>query len=143
MLGLKAARELNDMDGLRWASLGILNQAWTKDHTQVWQAGVGVAKEIFQRMKTDKRDKEAEGLPGGNRSGGGPGLRGGRPLDRRRGRGPDGGRTIRRRVLVAQPANRRRAVLCWATCFRKPGATIPAVIRKSTYAPRASTASTV
>ncbi len=60
MLGLKAARELNDTDGLRWASLGILNQAWTKDHNQVWQAGVGVAKEILQRMKTDKRDKEAE-----------------------------------------------------------------------------------
>ena len=60
MLGLKAARELDDMDGLRWASLGILNQAWTKDHAQVWQAGVGVAKEILQRMKANKQDKEAE-----------------------------------------------------------------------------------
>jgi hypothetical protein len=60
VMGLKAARELNDMDGLRWASLGILNQAWTKDHTQVWQAGVGVAKEVLQRMKNNKQDKEAE-----------------------------------------------------------------------------------
>ena len=41
MLGLKAARELNDLDGLRWASLGILSQAWPKDQAKVWQAGAG------------------------------------------------------------------------------------------------------
>ena len=60
MLGLKAARDLNDLDALRWASLGILNQAWTKDHEQVWEAGVGVAKEVLQRLKAENRVKEAE-----------------------------------------------------------------------------------
>ena len=60
MLGLKAARELNDLDALRWASLGILSQAWTKDHEQVWQAGVGVAKEVLQRLKAENRVKEAQ-----------------------------------------------------------------------------------
>ena len=60
MLGLKAARELNDLDGLRWASLGILNQAWTKDQEKVWEAGVGVAKETIERLKKEKRDKEAD-----------------------------------------------------------------------------------
>ncbi len=58
MLGLKAARELNDLDGLRWASLGILNQAWTKDQAQVWQSGVGVAKEILQRLQAEKLKKK-------------------------------------------------------------------------------------
>ena len=60
MLGLKAARELNDLDGLSWASLGILSQAWPKDQADVWQAGVGVAKEVLERLKTEKRTKEAD-----------------------------------------------------------------------------------
>ena len=60
MLGLKAARELNDLDGLRWASLGILNQAWTKDQEKVWETGVGVAKEVLDRLKKENRTKEAD-----------------------------------------------------------------------------------
>ena len=43
MLGLRAARALDDLDGLKWASLGILSQAWPKEQADVWQAGVGVA----------------------------------------------------------------------------------------------------
>ena len=30
MLGLKAARAAGDLDGLKWASLGILGQAWPR-----------------------------------------------------------------------------------------------------------------
>ncbi len=60
MLGLKAARELNDLDGLRWASLGILSQAWGKDQDQVWQSGVGVAKELIERLKLEKGMKAAQ-----------------------------------------------------------------------------------
>jgi hypothetical protein len=60
MLGLKAARELNDLDALRWASLGIVNQSWPKDQAKVWQAGMGVANEVLKRLKTENRDKEAK-----------------------------------------------------------------------------------
>jgi tetratricopeptide (TPR) repeat protein len=60
MLGLKAARELNDLDALRWASLGIVNQSWPKDQAQVWQSGMGVANEVLKRLKTENRDKEAQ-----------------------------------------------------------------------------------
>ncbi|MGW8258249.1 MAG: hypothetical protein ACWGMZ_12240, partial [Thermoguttaceae bacterium] len=59
MLGLKAARELNDLDGLRWASLGIINQAWTKDQVKVWQAGVGVAKEVLERLQKENKKEAA------------------------------------------------------------------------------------
>jgi hypothetical protein len=38
MLGLRAARAVDDLDGLKWASLGILRQAWPERHFSVWQA---------------------------------------------------------------------------------------------------------
>ena len=60
MLGLKAARATNDLDALRWVSLGVLNQAWTKEQARVWQAGMGVAQEVYDRLKAENRGKEAE-----------------------------------------------------------------------------------
>ncbi len=60
MLGLKAARKLNDLESLKWVSLGILSQAWPKDQADVWSAGVGVAKEVLDKLKAEKRTKEAD-----------------------------------------------------------------------------------
>ena len=60
MLGLRAARTLDDLDGLKWASLGILSQAWPKEQADIWQAGLGVAKEVLDRLQTEDRTKEAE-----------------------------------------------------------------------------------
>jgi hypothetical protein len=60
MLGLRAARALDDMEGLKWASLGILRQAWSKEQADVWQAGVGVAKEVLDKLHAAKRTKEAK-----------------------------------------------------------------------------------
>ena len=60
MLGLRAARAMNDLDGLKWASLGILSQAWPKEQADVWQAGVGVAKEVLDKLRAEKRTKEAD-----------------------------------------------------------------------------------
>jgi hypothetical protein len=59
MLGLRAARATDDLEGLKWASLGILGQAWPKDKTDVWQAGIGVAREVLERLRADKRMEEA------------------------------------------------------------------------------------
>ncbi len=60
MLGLRAARALDDLNGLKWASLGILGQAWPKEQAHVWQAGVGVANEVLARLKSENRTKEAD-----------------------------------------------------------------------------------
>jgi hypothetical protein len=60
MLGLKAARATGNLDGLRWASLGILGQAWPKEHRAVWQAGLGVAEEVLAKLKAEGRTREAD-----------------------------------------------------------------------------------
>ncbi len=60
VLGLRAARAIGDLDGLKWASVGILSQAWPKEHADVWQAGVGVAKEVLDKLRAEKRTKEAD-----------------------------------------------------------------------------------
>lgn len=60
MLGLQAARAANDLEGLKWASLGILSQAWPKEQANVWQAGLGVSREVLDKLRAEKRDKEAD-----------------------------------------------------------------------------------
>jgi tetratricopeptide (TPR) repeat protein len=60
MLGLKAARAVDNLDGLKWVSLGILGQAWPKQQNDIWQAGVGVAKEVVERLKKENREAEAK-----------------------------------------------------------------------------------
>jgi tetratricopeptide (TPR) repeat protein len=60
MLGLKAARAAGKQEGLRWACLGILSQAWPKDQASVWQAGLGVAQELLDRYQAQNRTKELE-----------------------------------------------------------------------------------
>ena len=60
MLGLRAARATNNLEGLKWASLGILSQAWPKEQADVWQAGMGVAKEVLDKLRSEKRTKEAD-----------------------------------------------------------------------------------
>ena len=60
MLGLRAARATNNLEGLKWASLGILGQAWPKEQANVWQAGLGVAKEVLDKLRAEKRTKEAD-----------------------------------------------------------------------------------
>ncbi|MCG2684963.1 MAG: hypothetical protein L6306_15270 [Planctomycetales bacterium] len=60
MLGLKAAGAARDIEGLKWASLGILSQAWPKEQANVWRAGLGVSKEVLDRLRAEKRTKEAD-----------------------------------------------------------------------------------
>ncbi|MEN6458868.1 MAG: hypothetical protein ABFC63_08050 [Thermoguttaceae bacterium] len=60
MLALKAARAANDQEGLKWASLGIVGQAWPKQHADVWEAGLGVTREILDKLRAENKTKEAE-----------------------------------------------------------------------------------
>ena len=59
MLGLQAARDAKNLEGLKWASLGVLGQAWPKEQAGIWEKGVGVAKEVLDRLHAEKRTKEA------------------------------------------------------------------------------------
>ncbi|NQU24310.1 MAG: hypothetical protein HQ567_23760, partial [Candidatus Nealsonbacteria bacterium] len=60
MHGLKVAQRLSDLEGTKWATLGILRQAWTKDETLVWKTGLYVAKATLQRLHKEGRKAEAE-----------------------------------------------------------------------------------
>ena len=60
MLGLKAARATDNIEGLKWASTGILSQAWPKNQEHVWRAGLGVSKEVLDRLVADKKIEEAK-----------------------------------------------------------------------------------
>jgi len=57
--GLKAAQRLSDLEGTKWASLGILRQAWTKDETLVWKTGLYVTKATLNRLRAEGRTTEA------------------------------------------------------------------------------------
>ena len=58
LLGLQAARDVGDLEGLKWVSVGILSQAWPKEQTDIWRAGVGVAEEVLARLRAEKGTKE-------------------------------------------------------------------------------------
>ena len=60
MLGLRAARAIDDLDGLKWASLGILSQAWPEAARQRLASRLGVANEVLDRLRADGRTKEAD-----------------------------------------------------------------------------------
>jgi len=60
LLGLQSAHTMADLDGLKWVSVGILSQAWPKEQTDIWRAGVGVAEEVLARLRAEKRTKEAD-----------------------------------------------------------------------------------
>jgi tetratricopeptide (TPR) repeat protein len=58
--GLHAAKRLNNLEGLQWASLGIVSQAWPKEQSDVWKSGLYAAKDIMEKLRAEKRTKEAE-----------------------------------------------------------------------------------
>jgi hypothetical protein len=58
-LGLQAAERMDDIDGLKWASLGIIKQAWPKGQWQVWETGMRTANAVIERLKAENRTAEA------------------------------------------------------------------------------------
>ena len=57
MLALRAAQKINDKEGIKWATLGILNQAWPTRREVVRQALVA-AKGLRKDLKSQGRIKE-------------------------------------------------------------------------------------
>lgn len=58
--GLSLAEQLQDEAGLQWASVGILSQAWEKEHREIEERAGRIAKTLFDKMQKDGRTSEAE-----------------------------------------------------------------------------------
>ena len=57
--GLKLANELGDIEGIKWATTGILSQAWSGDQTRLWQNAHNVARATLNQLRAARRLKEA------------------------------------------------------------------------------------
>jgi hypothetical protein len=53
--GLKLAQRVGDVEGVQWASLGILSQAWPKDQKSVVQEAERAADAIVEQLKAEER----------------------------------------------------------------------------------------
>jgi len=142
MLGLRAARETKDTEGLKWASLGILSQAWPKEQASVWQKGMGVATEVLEKLRSEKRTKGSRRFRGGAERSRSTRLRG--PLSN----GPAKARSISwsrspvERYVPCATREARAAAYCWANGRRQTGRDNLAVTARSMFVPRDSTAPT-
>ena len=58
--GLRIAQRLDDVEGLKWTSLGIVSQAWPHDQILIYEAGLRTANALVERLKSEKRAAEAE-----------------------------------------------------------------------------------
>jgi hypothetical protein len=57
--GLELAGRVNDLDGLQWASLGVLRQAWPSEKQELQQHAMRVANDVLAQLKAAKKTKEA------------------------------------------------------------------------------------
>lgn len=56
--GLRVAQRLGDEEGIKWAAVGILSQAWPDEKRDVWLAGYGAAVDLLKRLEAEKRIEE-------------------------------------------------------------------------------------
>jgi len=59
MHGLRAAQRIDDLDGIQWATAGVLGQAWTNDQAEVWKTGMYAAGATLERLKREGRQSDA------------------------------------------------------------------------------------
>ncbi|HVC95853.1 MAG TPA: VWA domain-containing protein [Pirellulales bacterium] len=60
IMGLRLARQLDDIDGIRWATVGILSQAWPAEHIEIWNSANLTASSMLDRLKKENRSEEAQ-----------------------------------------------------------------------------------
>lgn len=58
--GLQIARHLDDVEGLKWATLGVLGQAWTGDQQVIFNEAARTAQALVERLRTEKKTAEAD-----------------------------------------------------------------------------------
>lgn len=59
LYGLQLAQCVNDLDGIKWSSLGILKQAWPRDKNEIVQSAKRAAAAALERLKAENRTSEA------------------------------------------------------------------------------------
>jgi tetratricopeptide (TPR) repeat protein len=57
-LGLQAAQSCDDVAGIRWATLGILSQAWPANMEEIESAAARTAKATLERLASEGREAE-------------------------------------------------------------------------------------
>jgi hypothetical protein len=60
MHGLDVAIRLNDLEGIKWACVGVMGQAWPDDKLNVVQTARRAAAATIEQLKSQKRGAEAE-----------------------------------------------------------------------------------
>ncbi|MCH7728202.1 MAG: hypothetical protein IH991_17250, partial [Planctomycetes bacterium] len=58
--GLSAAKRLNDIDGIRWACVGVLSRAWQKDQRKIEDDALRTAYATLLQLRQEKRFKAAK-----------------------------------------------------------------------------------
>jgi hypothetical protein len=57
--GLTIAQRLNDVDGIRWACLGVLSQAWPNDKKEIVQTAQYAADALLDKLRSAGQAKQA------------------------------------------------------------------------------------
>jgi hypothetical protein len=57
-LGLRAAQRCDDLAGIRWATVGILSQAWPSEHAEIELSASRVARAMLERLASEGRETE-------------------------------------------------------------------------------------
>ncbi|HEX7376762.1 MAG TPA: vWA domain-containing protein, partial [Pirellulales bacterium] len=58
--GLQLAQKLDDLEGIEWATLGILSQPWPQQQMQIWDSGKNAASALLERLRSENRKDEAK-----------------------------------------------------------------------------------
>ena len=82
-LGLRAAERSNDLAGVRWATVGILSQAWPTSMAEIELTASRVAKATLERLASEGQTAEREAYLKQLQEAVVPRLRGARVVDRR------------------------------------------------------------
>jgi len=57
--GLTVAKRLDDIEGIQWAALGIMSQAWPKEQRDVWNTAARSSIATIERLQKEGRNDEA------------------------------------------------------------------------------------
>ncbi|MCU0876985.1 MAG: hypothetical protein MUF06_04245 [Pirellulaceae bacterium] len=57
--GLKLAQRLNDIDGIQWATAGLLRQSWTSEQLEIPKHAFRVAKDTFEKLLAAGKQDDA------------------------------------------------------------------------------------
>jgi uncharacterized membrane protein YgcG len=60
MHGLRIAQRLNSIDGIRWACLGVLGQAWPNDKKEIVESARFAADALLEKLRSQGQSKQAD-----------------------------------------------------------------------------------